>query len=138
MSTLSEAGYKQLCRLLSPTVTKILDEELATIATGEVAVGSDVLTPTVAHTTNQVAAFGQLVVFNATAGALTCTAPNPAGNAGKSWGMKLATTASSHTITAVAHGAETFDGGAAPATSTAGALYKFTSDGTNWVITGKI
>lgn len=130
MSVLTAPLKRALAMALSPRAADLISDAL-----DEVAGNSGQLIPTATHTTNQVATFGEIVVMDATAGALTVTAPNPAGEAGQSWGMKLLHTASSHTITAVAHGAETFDGGAAPSTSTPGALYVFVSDGTNWIIT---
>lgn len=131
MSALTAAKKRELAMALSPRAAQIISDALDSVQSAD-ATG---LAPTATHTTNQVAAFGQIVVMDATGGALTVTAPNPVGNAGKSWGMKLLHTASSHTITAVAHASETFDGNAAPSTSTPGALYTFVSDGANWIIT---
>lgn len=125
MSVLSSAAKRALSMALSPRAAGKISDALDSL----------MLIPTATKTTNQTAKYGQIVVMDATAGALTVTAPDPVGNAGKQWGMKLLATASAHTITAVAHAAETFDGGAAPSTSTAHALYVFVSDGTNWIIT---
>ena len=128
MSVLSNAIQRALSMALSPRAAKMISDGL----------DATLLVPTATKTANQNAQYGQLVVIDATAGALTVTAPDPTVEAGGRWGIKLLHTASGHTATAVAHGAETFDGGAAPNTSTAGGLLIFTSDGTNWIVTGKI
>lgn len=156
-----EETYRALARQASPDIADILDTGLAGLvdsagaaaadsataaatsataaATSATAAASEALVPTVTHTTSQTAAFGSLVVIDATSGNLTVTAPNPAANAGKRWGLKLLATASAHTVAAVAHGAETFDGTTPLApTAVLGSMLVYTSDGTNWVLTGKI
>lgn len=154
MTTLTRSIYRSLVRATSPRAAAVIDGQFGAITTTVEGVAEPVveaaaeavleamgiaLTPTAVKTTNQTAAFGQLVVFNATAGALTCTAPNPAGAAGQSWGYYLETTASAHSITGEPHATETFDGNATGAVITvAGTLRVYTSDGTNWLLTQQV
>lgn len=128
----SNAAYRAMARFTSPAAAAALDTALASSQTA-----AD-LVP-IAAAASQVAVFGKLLEIDATAGNVVATAPNPVGAAGQSWGMILKATASAHTMVAAPHAAETFDGGAAPAaTAVVGAMYQFTSDGTNWLITAKI
>lgn len=135
----SAAQYRHMARQTSPAIAAVLDGALADDDTTVEGSGSD-LSPSATHTTNQVGAFGTVTVMDATAGNLTVQAPAApgAGNKGKSWGYKVHATASAHTVTGIAHAAETFDGSTGYAPSAAGGYAKYTSDGTNWVLTGKI
>lgn len=138
MSLFSKQGRYSLSRLLAPRTVEVLDEELTTILAanldnaGVTSLGA-----------KQIASFnaqpGLLYPVDATAGAIVATAPDPTTCEGQSWGFLLEKTASAHTVAAAAHATEEFNLTTPPAaTSTVGAKFVFTSDGTNWLITGKI
>lgn len=138
---LSAAAYRHLARQGSPALAAAVDAGFAGgVATAESGAeqSGGALVPSGVKTTNQTGAFGTLTEINATAGSLIITAPNPVGNAGKSFGGKLTATASSHTMSFAAHASETFDGTTPPSTSTAEAEYVWTSDGANWLLTEKV
>lgn len=139
MSLFSKQGRYSLSRLLAPRTVEVLDEELTTILATNLLDAGLTSIPTAHKTASFNAAPGLLYAVDATAGNIVATAPDPTTCEGQSWGFLLIATASAHTVAAAAHAAEHFNLTTPPAaTAVVGSKFVFTSDGTNWLITGKI
>jgi hypothetical protein len=77
-----------------------------------------------------------IILVNTTVGAVTLTLPPAAGNAGRTYTIKLSTAVNRLTI--VADGSETMDGHTTLRLETAGQAVRLVSDGSNWVTVGEV
>lgn len=126
LTSLSRRDRRYLARQGSPRIARFIDEHLV------LEVSAAAVT-----TATATAVIGKITRVDATAQNCIVTAPDP--TLGGTFGLKLVKTASAHTMIVAAHSAELFDLTTAPAaTSTVGSLYLWQSDGTNWVLVGKI